>query len=227
LVPEGEFRQPDREALASYFKERKEIMESESRTALAKTFSGVERAIQALSDAKNGAEYGILMELSNLVLSRKVIDPDFQKIANAIVVLALLANQLPPKRKGRPKNDTAGNGMKIASMYLSLVDSGVRYAEAVAEVADKFHKNERQIMRVVKEFKPFVGNTCEERETRRAVHRACWKHWESALAEGKKPVEAQMGEIYSEAAEKERERDLVAELVEMIEEVLVRRTQLT
>ena len=49
-----------------------------------------ERALQALANDENGADYAALQTLAGLVLAGEKIDPDFQKVVNAIVTQALL-----------------------------------------------------------------------------------------------------------------------------------------
>lgn len=181
-----------------------------------------DRALKAIANNENGADYGVLQVLAGLVLGGREIDPDFQKVANAIVVQSLLFDTLPPKRKGRPKNED-GDGFSVALMYYDLLDSGVRYADAVAQVAGEFHKDERHIMRIVKENRHLIGNSKEERQKKRDWWRICAEVRESVIAKGGTPADEQMLKVFEEADARDRKRDLVGELDEIIEAVVNRR----
>lgn len=181
-----------------------------------------EQAIRALANDENGAEYGVLVELAKLLLNGMEIDPDFQKVANAIVVQSLLMDRLPPKKKGRPKDDDGIDGFSVTRHYFDLRDNGVRYADAVAEVAAVFHKDERHIMRLVRENKHSIGNTKEDRDRNRKWWRICAEMRDAVIAKGGEPADMQMGNIYKEMVTRQANRDPMRELDEMIDEVLSR-----
>lgn len=183
-----------------------------------------EKAFIALANDEDGGDYAALLALAQLVLGGKPIDPDFQKVVNAIVVQALLFDRLPPKKKGRPKNKEGIDGYGVAARYFSLRDAGIGYADSVAHVAANFHKDERHIMRLVRENKDLIGRTKAERERRRAWYQLCADMEASIVASGGKPARQSMLEFHEKELARESERDLVAELDAMIEEVLNRRT---
>lgn len=183
-----------------------------------------EQALKALANDENGADLWVLQTLASLVLAGREIDPDFQKVANAIVAQAVLFDRLPPKKKGRPKDPDGIDGWSVAYQYFSLVDSGVRYADAVAQVAAYFHKDERHIMRIVKENKHQVGgDNPAQRKTKREWWQLCADMNEAAISEGKELVDIAMHEILETQIARDEERDLIAELDAMIDEVLNRR----
>lgn len=182
-----------------------------------------ETALRALANDENGADYGVLLALAGLVLQGKLIDADFQKVANAIVAQSVLFERLPTKKKGRPKDPNGGDGWSVAYRYFELVDSGARYADAVAQVAAKFHKDERHIMRLVKENKGLIGETLEDRNRQRKWWRLCAEMHAKALASGGEPPMAWMLKAFEEADSHAKERDLIAELDQVIDEVLDRR----
>ncbi len=189
------------------------------------SFIGIEdRAFTALKNDDDGADYAALVALAQLVLSGKPIDPDFQKVVNAIVVQALLFDRLPPKKKGRPKNKDGIDGYIVAYRYYALRDAGIGYADAVARLAASFHKDERHILRIVKENKNSVGRTIDERKRKREWYEMCADMEASIVAKGGKPASQSMMEFYEKAVARDSERDLVAELDNMIDEVLNLRT---
>ena len=56
-----------------------------------------EQVLRALTKDENGADFEVLQTLASLVVAGRKIDPDFQKVANAIVAQAILFDKLPPK----------------------------------------------------------------------------------------------------------------------------------
>ena len=127
-----------------------------------------EQTLQSLRDGENGAEWDILERLVLVVLSGEKIDPVFQSVVNAIVAKAVISGKLPYRSRGRPADLLGGvSGWSVAERYLELRDSGLLYRDAVAGVAAEFHKDERHIMRLVKESRSGVefrmGGTAEER----------------------------------------------------------------
>jgi hypothetical protein len=195
------------------------------RIRLTKGKSAVDEALQALSDGEDGAEYDILFTLCRLVLGEQDIDPDLQKVANVILVQAISHGRLPSKRKGRPKQDKTEDGISIATMYYGLLDSGIRYGEAVAKVASTFHKDERHIMRLVKEHKHWVGDTKAQRESRREWHRVCAYMEERRIAEGGESTTSYLD--WALQIIRDKDRNPLETLNGIVQEVLDRRTELT
>lgn len=184
-----------------------------------------EQAIKALAKDENGADYEVLLTLAGLVVAGREIDPDFQKVANAIVAQAVLFDSLPPKKKGRPKDPDGLNGWSVAYRYFSLVDSGVRYSDAVAQTAAYFHKDERHIMRIVKENKHQVGgDDPAKRKAEREWWQLCADMEEAVISEGGEPSVIRMQRMLETIRARNEDRDLIAELDAMIDEVLNRRT---
>lgn len=110
-----------------------------------------------LENGKGGAEYSVLDTLAKFVLGGVEVSPKFQRVVNLIITRSLLENRLPQKKNGRPKDHTGIDGELVASMYSELLDGGSSYADAVSKLAAEFHKDERQIMRIVKEYKKIVA----------------------------------------------------------------------
>lgn len=126
------------------------------------------RALRSLRKAGNGSEWGVLEALAQAVISGKKVDPFFQSVVNAIVAKAVISGKLPAKKKGRPAVDQFDSiGWDVAFQYFALKDGGVSYDDAVAQVANKFHKDERTVMRLVKANKAFIGVTLAARERTR------------------------------------------------------------
>ena len=107
--------------------------------------------LEEFCEGKAGAEFRVLAILTKLVVAGLSVDGDFQKLVNVIVAKSILRNKLPAQPKSRPKARNGVNGQLIASKYIELREGGAKYAEAVAELAGIFFKDERQIMRIVKE----------------------------------------------------------------------------
>jgi len=182
-----------------------------------------ERALKALSDNENGAAYHILEILMSSILQGLEIDPDFQKVANAIVAQSVLYGGLPPKKLGRPKNEGENIGFGVAVKYYEMVDGGASYADAVAKVADEFHKDERHIMRMVKANKHWIGETKESRDLKRQYWRVIAEMEEKIVSQGGKLPLAQMLENLEAMREADSKRDLISELDDQIDAVLDRR----
>ena len=183
-----------------------------------------EQALRALTKDANGANFEVLLTLASLVINGREIDPDFQKVANAIVAQAVFFDRLPPKKKGRPKDPDGLHGWSVANRYFSLVDSGVRYADAVERVAAYFHKDERHIMRIVKENKHLIGgDDPAQRKAKREWWQLCADIHNAAISEGREPAIIAMGKVLATQRARNEERDLIAELDAMIDEVLNRR----
>jgi len=145
---------------------RKEIViecESESVTLL-----------RAVAARENGAEWDALHELTDRVIFGLDIDSDLQRLVNLIVAKSFVQGGLPSMKRGRPKSDeTEQLGRDVAQAYWDLRDGGTPYAEAVATVSERFHKDERHIMRMVKAHTEDVGATLERRQM--------WRRWVEAM----------------------------------------------
>ena len=183
-----------------------------------------EQALRALTKDENGSDFEVLLTLASLVINGREIDPDFQKVANAIVAQAVFFDRLPPKKKGRPKDPDGLRGWSVANRYFSLVDSGVRYADAVERVAAYFHKDERHIMRIVKENKHLIGgDDPAKRKANREWWQFCADMEKAVISEGGEPAVIRTQKMLEAMRAGDEERDLIAELDAMIEEVLNRR----
>lgn len=181
-----------------------------------------ERALKALSTNENGADYHILEILMGSVLQGREIDPDFQKVANAIVAQSILCDGLPPKKRGRPKDGSENIGISVAAQYYEMIDAGVGYANAVEKIAADFHKDERHIMRIVKANKHWIGETKERRDSNRKWWRICAEMEEKVVAQGGKPASVKMLEDLEAMREEDSKRDPISELDDQINDILSR-----
>lgn len=128
-------------------------------------------ALRALAEGKNGAELGVLELLAALVVAGQEVNQEFQRVANAIVTQSVLLGKLPSKPRGRPKDDDNDVSRHVASDYYAMRDAGASYAEAVAELAAKYHKDERHIMRLARLGRRYVWSTKSDREKWRDLYR--------------------------------------------------------
>ena len=113
-------------------------------------------ALLALANGYAYAEHGVLDILTKGVIHGFKIGADFQNVANFIIAKSLLKGKLPKQKKGRPKKKTGIDGELVAEEYLELMNGGAGYADAVAQLAAHYHKDERQIMRIVRDNKSMV-----------------------------------------------------------------------
>lgn len=132
-------------------------------------FFDEELALQELRDGKSEAELHVLEGFAHVVLLEKKISPVLQAVVNAIVAKVVISGKLPQKKRGRPVNIFEGvTSWEVAERYLELYDSGLGYADVVEKMTIEFHKEERQIMRLVQECRAAVenrmGDTADERE---------------------------------------------------------------
>lgn len=181
-----------------------------------------ERALEALANNENGAEYGILEQLSATLLSGEKVGANFQLVANAIVAKTVLCGKLPLKKRGRPENPEGVNACDVAIRYFELKDNGVSYEDAVTQIATELHKEERHIMRLVKEGKPLIGSTPEQRKNKREWWAYCGKLHKSRIAAGEEPYLDKAIRICKEAEGRSLSRDPIAELEDVIDSVLKR-----
>lgn len=179
-----------------------------------------ERALKALANDENGAEYGVLEQLIATLLSGEKVGADFQLIANAIIAKSVLCGRFPLKKRGRPDNLDGVNACDVAIRYFELRDNGVSYEDAVTQVAASHHKAERHIMRLVREGKPLIGSTPEQRKQKREWWAYCGVMHRSRIAAGEEPYLLFAIRICKEAEARRLNRDSVAELDVVIDSVL-------
>lgn len=178
--------------------------------------------LKAIFNDENGAKHELLVELASKVINGEEIEPDFQKVVNAIVTQSLFCGSLPPRKKGRPKNHS-GDGIAATRMYFDLRDGGMGYADAAAKVSDAFNKEERQIMRLVKQHQKFVGKTKEERNDFRKFEQFLVKSHLPEIEEGRKSIINDFSSFYQESLRKAQERDFLGELEALIKATLAQR----
>ena len=123
--------------------------------------------LAGLENGVVGAEYSVLDTLTKFALDGIDPSPKFQKVANLIIAKSMVEDKFPKKKGGRPKVRDGIDGELVASTYSELMDGGSSYADAVSKLAAAFHKDERQIMRIVAankkivEVKKFMCNLSE------------------------------------------------------------------
>lgn len=126
--------------------------------------SAEKKLIRRAAKQENGAEFETLRHFSMKVLVGDAIEPDFQKTVNLIVAKAVFIGALPPEKLGRPKREELDSiGLEAAHRYWQMIDSGIRYEQAVEILSGEFHKSERHIMRLIAKHKKSVGDTPEIR----------------------------------------------------------------
>lgn len=159
----------DKQALLKYLKKSNRSKSRQKKITLThKLESEEQRLMKAVAAQENGAEWECLEHLASHAFWGNRIDPNFQAVANLIIAKAILYEALPLKKLGRPKSQESENlGRQVAQEYWDMVDCGTSYSEAVQHLANKVHKDERQIMRYVKKHKNMVGLTVEIREHNR------------------------------------------------------------
>ena len=127
------------------------------------------KLIRRVAEKENGAEHDALNYFLGEIVAGRKIAPNFQKLINAIVAKSFLIGALPMQKLGRPKVEKLDSvGLQAASLYWGLIDSGASYDEAVQKLISKFHKSERQIMRLISPHKKSLGETPEKRATNRS-----------------------------------------------------------
>lgn len=120
---------------------------------------------QAFAKNVPGAERRVLERVAVVAALGDVVSPELQKIANAILAVALLNEKLPSRAAGRRKNDkTALKGVEMAYRYFELLDQATyARAEALRLVAKKFHVDERHVERSAREYQWLLGWSTEAR----------------------------------------------------------------
>lgn len=175
-----------------------------------------ERALQALAKNENGAEFAILELLGAIVMSGEKAGASFQLVANVIVAKSVLNGKLPLKKRGRPKNPDGLNAYDVAIRYFAIKDSGLSYENAVGQIAATLHKDERHIMRLVREAAPMIGITAEQRTAKRKWWAYFGEMRRSRIAAGEEPYSDFSARTIKEAKARDIGRDPVAELDKLI-----------
>jgi hypothetical protein len=174
------------------------------------------RALQALVKNESGAEWRILEELTHATASGVALEPEFQTVANSITAKIFLLEKLPQRKRGRPKDPSGNNGWVIANRYYFLKDAGATYEDSVAKVALEFCKDERHIMRLVKENKSEIGSNAKARSKTRDWWAMCSETQRKADAEGKPTYLDQL----RQALTAEKDRDLIREIEDVMQGAL-------
>lgn len=139
-------------------------------------------AIEALRNQENGAEYGILYLLSEIVYGGGEILPEFQLMANVVIAKSVACNCLPYKKLGRPSGSDE-KGIDLTRKYFDMRDSGVGRSDAIMHIEHEFGYDERHISRIIKKYKTLVGDTIEERDGYRR-RQENWKRLFSLIHDG-------------------------------------------
>lgn len=113
--------------------------------------------IQDFVDGKSGADYVVLECLTYCVSGGRPISQELQQAANLIVARSICKDSLPAKKKGRPKDKMGIDADLVTEKFIEFVDGGSTYADAVANLAEEFHKDERHISRIVSNRRGFVS----------------------------------------------------------------------
>ena len=92
-----------------------------------KTFiSKNNQVAQAFAKGVPGSERGVLERVAEASALGEVVPPALQKIANAILGVALVTGKLPDKALGRPKDERfALRGVEMAFLQLIRSSSGL------------------------------------------------------------------------------------------------------
>jgi len=135
--------------------------------------SDEDRRLKAVAEQENGAEWECLNQFMHEVIAGNNIDSNLQTVINLIIAKAVIFEALPLKKLGRPKSKEAEDlGKKVAQAYWDMRDTGISYSEAVSQLAEKFHKDERHVMKLVERHKESVGTTFEDRKRNRELTEA-------------------------------------------------------
>lgn len=119
---------------------------------------------------EHGAELEALWQFAEHVIWEQPIAPDFQRLVNLLLAKSIVKGALPNMKRGRPKSESVEQlGEKVAQAYWDMRDSGLSYAETVAWLSERVHKDERHIMRMVEANKGLVGETIEARANNRKL----------------------------------------------------------
>jgi hypothetical protein len=162
----------DKQALLKFLQRTHGAKTSRKRITLEKATGPCEteedRRLKAVAEQANGAEWECLEYFFGEVIGGHKIKPGFQRIVNLIIAKSFICEALPTKKLGRPKSQEIDDiGKEISQEYWDLRDKGTSYSEAAGHLADKFHKDERHVMRLVEKHKKSVGLTVEDRQRKR------------------------------------------------------------
>ena len=162
----------DKQALLKFLQRKHGAKTSRKKITLKKATGPFEseedRRLKAVADQANGAEWECLEYFVGEVIVGHMIDSDLQRVINLIIAKSFICGALPIKKLSRPKSQEIDNiGKEISQEYWDLRDRGTSYSEAAGQLADKFHKDERHVMRFVEKHKKSVGLTFEDRQRNR------------------------------------------------------------
>ena len=120
---------------------------------------------QAFAKNVPGADRRVLERVAEAAALGNVVSPELQKIANAILAVALLNEKLPGRAAGRHKKEnTALKGVDMAYCYFELLDQAVcARTEALRLVAKQFHVDERHVERAARDYQWLLGWSTEAR----------------------------------------------------------------
>lgn len=125
-----------------------------------KTFiSKNNQVAQAFAKGVPGSERGVLERVAEASALGEVVPPALQKIANAILGVALVTGKLPEKALGRPKDERfALRGVEMAFRFFDILDQNIcDRNEVLTLVARQVHASERHIERAVLEYAWLIG----------------------------------------------------------------------
>lgn len=179
----------DKQVLLSFLQKNHAPEEPRKKITLTSEWESEEdKCLKAVGERENGAEWMCLEQFAGNVIGGAKIDQKFQAIVNLIVAKAVILEALPKKKLGRPKSPEVEDlGRELAQEYWDLRDTGTSYSEAVRHLAEKVHKDERHVMRLVEKHKKSVGLTLEERERYRQwaeIRKSAWRF----LADSQRPT---------------------------------------
>ena len=154
--------------LLAYLQKKHATKGPRKRITLVKIESETDRLLRVVAAQEKGAEWECLNYIFESVFGDHEVEPKLQAVANLIVAKAVISGVFPAKKSGRPaKGSFDDSGYEICIAYWMLRDRGASYVQASEQLAAKFHKDVRNIMRLVKKYKHEVGITLEEREKNR------------------------------------------------------------
>lgn len=162
----------DKQALLKFLHRTHGVKTSRKKITLEKAKSPCEsdedRRLKLVAEQANGAEWECLEYFVGEVIGGHKIDSDLQRVVNLIISKSFICEALPIKKLGRPKCQELDDiGKEISQEYWDLRDGGKSYSEAAGQLADKFHKDQRHLMKLVEKHKEFVGLTFEDRQRKR------------------------------------------------------------
>ena len=164
--------QDDRDKLLRWLKKQHSIPRQKRKKITVVVDPLINRQWRAVANGENGSEWEVLEQFASLLIFDEPIGPELQRLVNLIVARSVVMQALPLKRRGRPVVDELDFlGMQVAQRYWYLRDSGVGYSSAVSQLAEEIHKDERHVMRMVERNKHWIGQTLEDRESKRRLQK--------------------------------------------------------